>query len=873
MSDSNDQVELRPGAVFVLGGGIAGLTAAHELAERRFDVRLYDSAIDGRTISDVQTGGMAITQFVGAPVFTTNNVTHLGPGGRCLGSPVTLWKGEENKNNRLRGGRWPRILLKGKAPPKDLLERVAANMLEWVGGLVVPEGAKIKVFMGVIAPNEADTQHKLVIQAVKFFQGLLSHDAGSLSKLQLDKRRPEYLGSASEVLTERDLSRTEKDKGGAAPDHPYLVIAVHELLVPGEHGYRFFPGFYSHVFDTMKRTPLPGQPSAKTIESELRATFPAYFDPEPDRQAGLDTVFDHLISVERHAFATRRGHYPSVLPRTLRSSWEEMAGIADALQLELGVTGDDFLRGQLAAFRYLSSCTARREQYERTNWQDFSRADQGSEAYQKALTHWPQALVGLRADLADARTFGSVTMQLLLSHVRDEPVIDGTLDGPTSERWIDPWVAHMKKLDANFMARRVSELSFVVSNGKPKVRATIRRPASSDDDRHVSASMGDDPDGVHSFHVVALPHLEVARLGIGLRDSIAALPVDMQDAVRTEFARSPVRLALEIVLDGLSSVRASSERPSSWETLSMADVEDYTERVRKNGDPEGTLPYRHFAGIQFFLAQDFPILKGHIYYPDSAWRLSSISQGQFRQARGERNAYRGVISVIIGAWNARDERCPKTAWSCGEHEIAAEVWRQLREGLGSASRELPEQVPDFSIDQNIKFGTTNGKRQVTENSSPYLVNTVRLADLWRRFASVEYRAWFYGSMVFCGSWLPTSTRIATMEAANESARRAVNALLASRERKSKTGFVTSPCALFEMEAREAIDLAFLRRLDAELVSRGLPHVLDVLGVPALLLDDMGSGRHAADHTHGLRAIAQSGDALLQQILKKFRLGG
>src|SRR5215831_10434195 len=30
--------------------------------------------------------------------------------------------------------------------------------------------------------------------------------------------------------------------------------------LPGEHGFRFFPNFYKHVTDTMKRIPYPGNP-------------------------------------------------------------------------------------------------------------------------------------------------------------------------------------------------------------------------------------------------------------------------------------------------------------------------------------------------------------------------------------------------------------------------------------------------------------------------------------------------------------------------------------------------------------------------------------------------------------------------------------
>src|SRR5436190_23306257 len=32
----------------------------------------------------------------------------------------------------------------------------------------------------------------------------------------------------------------------------------HYNPLPGEHGFRFFPGFYKHVTDTMRRIPFPG---------------------------------------------------------------------------------------------------------------------------------------------------------------------------------------------------------------------------------------------------------------------------------------------------------------------------------------------------------------------------------------------------------------------------------------------------------------------------------------------------------------------------------------------------------------------------------------------------------------------------------------
>src|SRR5262249_30644608 len=35
--------------------------------------------------------------------------------------------------------------------------------------------------------------------------------------------------------------------------------------LPGEHGFRFFPSFYKHVTDTMKRIPYPGNPAGVLV--------------------------------------------------------------------------------------------------------------------------------------------------------------------------------------------------------------------------------------------------------------------------------------------------------------------------------------------------------------------------------------------------------------------------------------------------------------------------------------------------------------------------------------------------------------------------------------------------------------------------------
>src|SRR5262249_42441945 len=46
-----------------------------------------------------------------------------------------------------------------------------------------------------------------------------------------------------------------------------VAIRVVETRLPGEHGYRFFPAFYRHLFDTMHRTPILDQNGDATPET------------------------------------------------------------------------------------------------------------------------------------------------------------------------------------------------------------------------------------------------------------------------------------------------------------------------------------------------------------------------------------------------------------------------------------------------------------------------------------------------------------------------------------------------------------------------------------------------------------------------------
>src|SRR3954467_2392268 len=68
--------------------------------------------------------------------------------------------------------------------------------------------------------------------------------------------------TAAHELAERGFDVTvyeRKALGGKARSIPFAHTGRGGRRdLPGEHGFRFFPGFYHHVPDTMRRIPFPG---------------------------------------------------------------------------------------------------------------------------------------------------------------------------------------------------------------------------------------------------------------------------------------------------------------------------------------------------------------------------------------------------------------------------------------------------------------------------------------------------------------------------------------------------------------------------------------------------------------------------------------
>ena len=196
---------------------------------------------------------------------------------------------------------------------------------------------------------------------------------------------------------------------------------------------------------------------------------------------------------------------------------------------------------------------------------------------------------------------------------------------------------------------------------------------------------------------------------------------------------------------------------------------------------------RWMNGVLFYLDRDVPLVNGHAIYIDSEWSLTSISQKQFWPGvdlaqRGDGRT-RGILSIDVSEWQRPGRRTGKVAQRCSREEIFDEVWGQLEDHLDDALDGV--QVVDRFLDPAIVFPNPTD----AGNLEPLLVNT---AGSWADRPDAVTRI---PNLFLASDYVRTHTDLATMEAANEAARRAVNGILdATRSSAPRCGVWRPPRA-------------------------------------------------------------------------------
>jgi uncharacterized protein with NAD-binding domain and iron-sulfur cluster len=525
--------------------------------------------------------------------------------------------------------------------------------------------------------------------------------------------------SAAHELSERGFDvtvvETRDAVGGKARSFPFPGTGENgRPPLPGEHGFRFFPGFYRHLPDTMRRIPYGGR-----------------------------TVADNLVAARDVQIASKDGEEllaPAHLPRDFKDLHKAFRFLFEyAGHVQIAPQDTAYFIDRLLLL--LTSCEERRfAEYERQSWWEFSGADsRRSKNYAKYLADGlTRTLVAARAREMSARTGGSILLQLLFDMANPAGQVDRVLNGPTSDVWIDPWLSHLRERGVEFRLRH-------------QVQAIHCR-----DGRVTGVSVVADetPDDLEAdWYVGALPvEVMAPMLGDGLASADPGLM-------------------------GLHKLRT-----------------------------------RWMNGIVYYLDRDLRGVHGHSIYIDSPWALTSISQPQFWQAQfqpdqlGDGRA-RGILSIDVSDWEAIGSGVRKQAMFCSRDEIAAEVWHQLKESLDDdATRDLEEvEVLSFFLDPSI---VAPNPTEAT-NLEPLLINT---AGSW----SDRPEAWSdrIENLCLASDYVRTHTDLATMEGANEAARRAVNAIL------ERSGSAAEPCEVWKL--KEPPLFAPFRALDKVLFKLGRP---------------------------------------------------
>lgn len=523
--------------------------------------------------------------------------------------------------------------------------------------------------------------------------------------------------------------------GGKAASQPLEGTATGSRLpLPGEHGFRFYPGFYTHLTHTMSR-----------IDTDPQA---------PDKPDGTrPSVLDRLVPSAEAGIAANDNSPIHVFSRKPVSSPQDIVNTVTTAFGAMDVDESDVARFAWQVLVYLTSCKERREQeYTQMSWWEFLEADEMSPQMQGYVRAIPRTMVAMDPQRGAAKTIGDISMQLLLDFGQRGVQNDRTMDGPTSERWIDPWEAHLRRGGV------------VIHKNSPVVKLSMQ------DGRIGSATLRGGEVVQADYYVCAVPLGVMHRL---ITDEIAA-------------AEPNLRLFREI--------------DPHWMTAWM-------------------------VGAQYWIKEDRPIVEGHMFFPDSEWAITAISQAQFWERSGPPYELRygdgsakGVISVDISDWFTPSQHTGLTARETPTRDaVLDEIWRQVKVGLNAQGGEVL--TDDLVVARHLDYGITfPGADQPARNLTPLLVHPPG-SHSRRPPAGTEI-----DNLLLASDYVSTDTDLASMEGANEAARKAVNAIL------ERDGNPAPRCETWTLQEPAIFDP--LKRIDQELFERGLPHYLNKL-------DDLG----------------------------------
>jgi uncharacterized protein with NAD-binding domain and iron-sulfur cluster len=574
--------------------------------------------------------------------------------------------------------------------------------------------------------------------------------------------------------------------------------------LPGEHGFRFFPGFYQHITDTMKRI--------------------------PDRQ-NQQGVFDNLVDATQIAiprFDRQELAFPAKFPTTIDDLKISVRAFIQLIMGQVQLTDRElsFFTGKL--WQLITSCQERRlAEYEKISWWSFIGADNFSDEYRSLLAKGlTESLVASKAKLASARTVGNILIQLILDLLNPVSSTDRLLNGPTNEVWIYPWLAHLQNLGVEYHTDSLVTAINCSSDGRVK-SATIRN-VETNQLVEVEAD----------YYIAAVPVEVMDRLvlnsNLDLYDSdlsklrTLAKNVAWMNGLQFYLKEDlPLTHGHILLVDTPWALTMISQK-QFWSDVNLSEYGDGSVKGILSVDVSNWGPFND---------EDEPQSKG-IKIPKYArdctdeeiqaevWaQLKRSLNVNGNEVLKDENIHSWFLDpdIIDPAkelfqWITLPEVGTITLDDAIEHLRSCEHIYHEHPPVNSEMRQEAQELLQSLIDLgHVKAIVQADGKTVYEstfniesklNLEPLLVNLVNTWEL-RPEATTRISNLFLAS-----DYVRTNTDLATMEGANEAARRAVNAII------NVSGSVATPCQIWELHEPEIF--APFRAEDLRRYRAGLP---------------------------------------------------
>lgn len=774
-------------SVNIYGAGIAGLSAAHELMERGFKVRIVetDRAMDPSGDEGAAIGGLARNQYLLAPKLLSPRWWEIDR------EPV--WSSEPADDTRL----------------PIVFERHSTTLSDEAAARLQHAASAIRKKFGAVSLQVESHAH--------------DGDNEEHNRFLESERAAAVKGSLAALLPGVDAQHYDLFLGPSSggpfddPQTGVVTVSVKKIILPGEHGFHFFPGYYRHLFDTMRRTPIV---DAAGVESGR-------------------TAYDNLTVAPHQSYA---------------SQFPPSKKVDESL---------DYIQFSTRIQRYLSTCPARRAaELENISWWQYLEGWDPATGMSLYIYSPPFAdnvkfsgrvLAAFDAEWGDARTNGDTFIQLEADTWNGEKKFDGILNGGETDRWLDVWRNYLVTRGVKFVSAKLE--GFVLIDGRvtPMIVPEGQTAVAADEeaDYYISAT-----DVVSAEKVTSqLPPVGVPGSLRGYTTVVPPCPVTGVPSAAPWTQECIVRDPLE--QPGLRD----------WDRLQTLSGIQYffaNEFALVSG-------YMYFTDAAWALSsinpQQFwthrPTLE-----TDGYVSVMSVDIGDWRTPSKHPTLNRR------NAWQCSKEEIAKEVWrqvttsllrNTPDLILPQPVWYNLDQNIvfgeppadSPRANLTPYQIPIVADWHNRPIGDP-------WDPTPALVNLNRpIADLPAGVTQAAHGGYLmhWDKLVFAGTYMRTFTRMTTMESANESARHAVNAiidhLIAARYGDEilekivppSTGLSVSGelnsnftrdfprpspigdyCRIWDPEENEPASFQAAREEDAARFAGGLPMVWDSLGI-------------------------------------------